>query len=171
MPYEQILYDVADNILTITLNRPEKLNAFTGIMMNEMLDAFDKVDADDNVRAVIVTGAGAGTRLFAGIKGANMTINRRDIAAFGIGAAALVVAGAAVPARAQTKNESGAEVASLTLAEIAKLASGDEILVSAISKDILESSGEFRFDPIRETELKGLSGKHRLFAVSWRDEA
>src|ERR1700679_668226 len=70
MAYEQIIYEVADNIATITLNRPEKLNAFTGIMMNEMLDAFDKVDADDNVRAVIVTGAGrafcAGADLSAG---------------------------------------------------------------------------------------------------------
>src|SRR5260370_19186748 len=70
MAYEQIIYEVADNIATITLNRPEKLNAFTGIMMNEMLDAFDKSDADDNVRAVIVTGAGrafcAGADLSAG---------------------------------------------------------------------------------------------------------
>ena len=56
MAYEQIIYEVADNIATITLNRPEKLNAFTGIMMNEMLDAFDQADADDNVRAIIVTG-------------------------------------------------------------------------------------------------------------------
>ena len=40
MAYEQIIYEVADNIATITLNRPEKLNAFTGIMMNEMVDAF-----------------------------------------------------------------------------------------------------------------------------------
>src|SRR5580700_4876224 len=70
MAYEQIIYEVADNIATITLNRPEKLNAFTGIMMNEMLDALDKSDADDNVRAVIVTGAGrafcAGADLSAG---------------------------------------------------------------------------------------------------------
>jgi enoyl-CoA hydratase/carnithine racemase len=72
MAYEQILYDVADNILTITLNRPEKLNAFTGQMMNEMIDAFDRADADDNVRAIIVTGAGrgfcAGADLSAGAK-------------------------------------------------------------------------------------------------------
>ena len=72
MAYEQIIYEVADNIATITLDRPEKLNAFTGIMMNEMLDAFDKADADDNVRAVIVTGAGrafcAGADLSAGPK-------------------------------------------------------------------------------------------------------
>ena len=58
MAYEQILYEVADQILTITLNRPEKLNAFTGTMMNEMIDAFDRADKDDDVRAIIVTGAG-----------------------------------------------------------------------------------------------------------------
>ncbi len=58
MPYEQILYDVKDNILTITLNRPEKLNAFTGVMMTEMIDAFDRADKDDEIRAIIVTGAG-----------------------------------------------------------------------------------------------------------------
>ena len=70
MAYEQIIYEVAENIATITLNRPEKLNAFTGIMMNEMIDAFDRADADDNVRAIIVTGAGrafcAGADLSAG---------------------------------------------------------------------------------------------------------
>src|SRR5260370_354373 len=60
MSYETILYDVADQVLTITLNRPEKLNAFTGTMMSEMIDAFTKADADDNVRAIIVTGAGRG---------------------------------------------------------------------------------------------------------------
>ena len=58
MAYETIIYDVAENIATITLNRPEKLNAFTGTMMTEMIDAFGKTDADDGVRAVIVTGAG-----------------------------------------------------------------------------------------------------------------
>jgi enoyl-CoA hydratase/carnithine racemase len=72
MAYEQILYDVADGILTITLNRPEKLNAFTGTMMNEMIDAFDRADADDNIRAIVVTGAGrafcAGADLSAGAK-------------------------------------------------------------------------------------------------------
>src|SRR6266446_7959784 len=60
MAYETIIYEVAENIATITLNRPEKLNAFTTTMMTEMIDAFDKTDADDNVRAVIVTGAGRG---------------------------------------------------------------------------------------------------------------
>ena len=58
MDYEQIIYDVEDHIATITLNRPDRMNAFTGTMMNEMIDAFDVIDADDDVRAVIVTGAG-----------------------------------------------------------------------------------------------------------------
>ena len=58
MSYSQILYDVEDGVLTITMNRPEKLNAFTGTMMTEMIDAFDRSDADDSIRAVIVTGAG-----------------------------------------------------------------------------------------------------------------
>lgn len=58
MAYTQILYDVVDQIATITLNRPEKMNAFTGTMMKEIMDAFDRTDADDNVRAVVMTGAG-----------------------------------------------------------------------------------------------------------------
>ena len=60
MEYTQIIYEVDDNVATITLNRPDKLNAFTGTMMYELIDAFDHVDADDDVRAVIVTGAGRG---------------------------------------------------------------------------------------------------------------
>jgi enoyl-CoA hydratase/carnithine racemase len=56
--YTQILYDVTDQIATITINRPEKMNAFTGTMIKEMTDAFDRIDADDDVRAVVVTGAG-----------------------------------------------------------------------------------------------------------------
>jgi enoyl-CoA hydratase/carnithine racemase len=58
MAYEQIKYEVEDNILTITLNRPDKMNAFTHVMMDELIAAFDAADADDNVRAIIVTGAG-----------------------------------------------------------------------------------------------------------------
>jgi enoyl-CoA hydratase/carnithine racemase len=60
MEYSQILFDVADHVATITLNRPERLNAFTGTMMNEIIDALDHTDANDDVRAVIVTGAGRG---------------------------------------------------------------------------------------------------------------
>ncbi len=58
MAYEQITYEIAENILTITLNRPDKMNAFTGIMQKELIAAFDAADADDNVRAIIITGAG-----------------------------------------------------------------------------------------------------------------
>ncbi len=60
MSYQDIIYDVEDNILTLTLNRPDKLNAFTQRMLDEMLDALDRADADDAVRAIIVTGAGRG---------------------------------------------------------------------------------------------------------------
>jgi enoyl-CoA hydratase/carnithine racemase len=58
MEYSQIIYDVTDSVATITLNRPERMNAFTDVMMRELIDAFDQVDADDDVRAVIVTGSG-----------------------------------------------------------------------------------------------------------------
>jgi len=51
---------VSDHIATITLFRPDKLNAFTGTMMNEIIDAFDRTDADDDVHAVIITGSGRG---------------------------------------------------------------------------------------------------------------
>ena len=58
MAYETILYEVSDQILTITLNRPDKLNAFNGKMMRELIEAFDAADKDDDIRAIIVTGAG-----------------------------------------------------------------------------------------------------------------
>ena len=58
MAYEQIRVSVADNIQTITLHRPDKLNAFTGQMMHELIAAFDEADANDDVRVVIVTGEG-----------------------------------------------------------------------------------------------------------------
>ena len=70
--YTQIRYEVSDSTATITLARPEKMNAFTGVMMRELLDVFDVIDADDAVRAVIVTGDGkafcAGADLSSGAK-------------------------------------------------------------------------------------------------------
>src|SRR5256885_5989807 len=60
MAYETIKYEVAEQILTITLNRPDKLNAFNGTMQQELIDAFDAADKDDDIRAIIVTGAGRG---------------------------------------------------------------------------------------------------------------
>lgn len=56
----QIAVDVAERVMTITLNRPQRLNAWTGQMGGELMAAFDRSDADDEVRVVIVTGAGRG---------------------------------------------------------------------------------------------------------------
>lgn len=58
MSYESIRYEVADGIATITLDRGDGLNAMNKQMMNDLLAVFDETDGDDNVRAVIVTGAG-----------------------------------------------------------------------------------------------------------------
>ncbi|MCK5908532.1 MAG: crotonase/enoyl-CoA hydratase family protein [Caulobacter sp.] len=56
--FTQIKLDTADGIATLTLSRPEKMNAFTGKMMQEMIAAFDETDKDDDVKVVIVTGSG-----------------------------------------------------------------------------------------------------------------
>jgi enoyl-CoA hydratase/carnithine racemase len=58
MEFQDILYEVSEGIATITLNRPDKLNAFTGRMMHEIISALDITDADDDVKVVIFTGAG-----------------------------------------------------------------------------------------------------------------
>jgi enoyl-CoA hydratase/carnithine racemase len=58
MTYNTLRYEVADNILTLTLDRPEQLNAFTVEMANELIDAFNRASDDDTVRAIVVTGAG-----------------------------------------------------------------------------------------------------------------
>ena len=60
MNYNAILYEVEENILTITLNRPEKLNAFNKEMQDDLIDAIDRADKDDDIKAIIVTGAGRG---------------------------------------------------------------------------------------------------------------
>src|SRR5690606_37555529 len=73
MAYDTIRYEVASKIATITLSRPEALNAYNAVMMRELIDAFDRVDEDDDVRAVVVTGEGrafcAGADISEGIKG------------------------------------------------------------------------------------------------------
>jgi enoyl-CoA hydratase/carnithine racemase len=72
MTFEQLRYDAADGVVTITLNRPEKLNAVTSVLIGELIAAFDAADADDGARVVIVTGAGrafcAGADLSAGVQ-------------------------------------------------------------------------------------------------------
>lgn len=86
---QHIRYDVADRVATITLDRPDKLNAFTRLMRDQLIAAFGQADADDEVRAVIVTGAGrafcagadlsAGTSTFDFAKGSQAGLEgRRD---------------------------------------------------------------------------------------------
>ena len=58
MEYTDIRWQIADRVATVTLNRPDKLNSFTRRMRDELIDAFGRADADDDVRVVIVTGAG-----------------------------------------------------------------------------------------------------------------
>ena len=58
MGFSEIEYEVTDRIATVTLKRPDRLNAFTFTMRGELIEAFDLADADDDVRAVVVTGAG-----------------------------------------------------------------------------------------------------------------
>ena len=58
MNFEHITYHVDNRILTITLNRPERMNACTAQTYEELIAAFDQADADDDVKAIIVTGAG-----------------------------------------------------------------------------------------------------------------
>lgn len=74
--YETLLYEIEDNILTITLNRPDKLNAFNGRMRDELIDALDHADADDDVRAIIFTGAGRAYCAGADLSGGGNTFDR-----------------------------------------------------------------------------------------------
>src|SRR5262249_40465671 len=58
MDFKALRYELENRILTLTLNRPDRMNAFTGRMCEELIAAFDRADADDDVKVVIVTGAG-----------------------------------------------------------------------------------------------------------------
>ena len=60
MEYSEIRYEVADGVATITLHRPDRLNAFTTTMAGELVAAFDAADADDDVRVALLTGSGRG---------------------------------------------------------------------------------------------------------------
>jgi enoyl-CoA hydratase/carnithine racemase len=78
MEFEQIRYEVADNVLTLTMNRPDRLNAWTPTMLGELLEAFDRSDADDDVRAVIITGAGRGFCAGADLEAGGSTFDYRE---------------------------------------------------------------------------------------------
>src|SRR4051812_50126322 len=77
--YETLLYEVEEQILTLTLNRPDKLNALTDRMLEELLDAFDAADADDDVRAIIVTGAGKAFCAGADLSGGGFTAPTKGV--------------------------------------------------------------------------------------------
>jgi enoyl-CoA hydratase/carnithine racemase len=78
MEFEQITTELTDHVLTITMNRPDRLNAWTQTMFSELLEAFDRVDADDEVRAVIVTGAGRAFCAGADLERGGETFSRRE---------------------------------------------------------------------------------------------
>tara|TARA_E500000178_G_scaffold300092_1_gene308157 strand:+ start:432 stop:1280 length:849 start_codon:yes stop_codon:yes gene_type:complete len=75
MTFETILYDIDDGILTITLNRPDRLNAFNNEMRDEVLTALDMADADDDVKAIIFTGSGRAFCAGADLGGGGDTFN------------------------------------------------------------------------------------------------
>ena len=76
--YTEIAYDVADHVATITLDRPDRLNAFTTTMARELVAAFDEIDADDSVRVVVVTGRGRGFCAGADLGRGGATFNAND---------------------------------------------------------------------------------------------
>jgi len=78
MRFEQITAELSDQVFTITLSRPERLNAFTTNMGDELRAAFDEADADDEVRAVIVTGAGRGFCAGADLERGSETFTKRE---------------------------------------------------------------------------------------------
>jgi enoyl-CoA hydratase/carnithine racemase len=83
MDFEQITTELAEGILTITLNRPERLNAWTATMGQELIEAFDRADAEDEVRVIIVTGAGRGFCAGADLAGGGDTFDYRGREAAG----------------------------------------------------------------------------------------
>src|SRR5439155_26774366 len=76
MTYEQIMYEVQDRIATVTLNRPERLNAWTPVMEREVRAAMTEATADEAVRVIILTGAGRGFCAGADMSGLNQASQR-----------------------------------------------------------------------------------------------
>jgi enoyl-CoA hydratase/carnithine racemase len=99
MAYSQIAYDVADRVATITLDRPDRLNAFTVTMQRELCAAIDAVDGDPEVRAVVVTGRGRAFCAGADLGGGDAT--------FDYGGARAAAAGVVREADGRHRDEGG----------------------------------------------------------------
>ena len=78
MEFETIRYEVADRVLTITLNRPDRLNAWTPTMQGELIEALDRADADDEIRAIVFTGEGRGYCAGADLQAGGSTFDWRE---------------------------------------------------------------------------------------------
>ncbi|MFN2399447.1 MAG: enoyl-CoA hydratase/isomerase family protein [Gemmatimonadaceae bacterium] len=89
MSYEHVLLSRGDGVGILTLNRPDKLNAFAGTMRREIADALEELEGDDSVRAIVITGAGRGFCAGADVGYMAELVERRDVEAM----AALVEAG------------------------------------------------------------------------------
>ena len=85
MTYHDLLYDVSDNIATITLNRPDRLNAISGGMLASFSDAFRDADRDRHVRAIILTGAGKGFCAGLDLKEQGDSSNANSVNGSGVG--------------------------------------------------------------------------------------
>src|ERR1700676_577429 len=83
--FEQIETGLAERVLTITLKRPERLNAWTATMCRELIAAFDRADADDEVGAIVITGAGRGFCAGADLASGGETFDHRKRGATGQG--------------------------------------------------------------------------------------
>jgi enoyl-CoA hydratase/carnithine racemase len=129
--FEQIRYDVADRVLTITLDRPERLNAWTPTMAQELIAAFDAADADDDVRAVVVTGAGRGYCAGADLEAGGETFDWRerqsgdDVPRDNGGEVALRIFAATKPVIAAVNGPAVGVGVTMTLPMDVRLAAGD----------------------------------------------
>jgi len=126
-PFSEIRYDVEDGVCTVTLNRPDRLNAVTSTTISELGEAWERADADDQVRAVIVTGAGRAFCAGADLGAGGSTFNYSRASAGGAPASRRPAArnaysrasagGAPAPRRPAARNESAARGRAATAQE------------------------------------------------------
>ena len=121
MAFAEIRYEVSEAVCTVTLDRPEKLNAVTSAMLGELRAAFDLADADDVVRAVIVTGAGRAFCAGADLSAGGRTFDR--VARGGAsarGSTSPIVAGEARPTATGGEHRDGGGLVSLRVYDMTK---------------------------------------------------